>query len=295
MMSTRMQGKKGYMAIKLDMKKAYDRVEWPFVEAMIRRLGFAELWIRLIMKCVTLMSYSVLLNGSPLRLITPTRGLRQGDPLSPYLFLLCVEGLRSLLNGANAEGKITGVPILAKGFQLSHLFFADDSLIFCQANFQEWGNILLLLKQYELASGQKLNSAKTVIFYSRYTRREFRDFINSTIGISATVSYEKYLGDAQRFILLRGSGIELEKKPDGWKKRFLSQAYKEVLLKAAMQAIPTYGMSIFSLPKTLCKSLNSLMNHFWWGKPDRTKGVHWMSWSWLGMSKQCGGMGGSEI
>jgi hypothetical protein len=193
-MSKRMKGKKGYMTIKLDMSKAYDRVEWGFLEAMMLRLGFAEQWVKLITRCVCSVSYAILLNGSPLEVFYPSRGLRQGDPLSPYLFLMCAEGLSSLLSRASQDGQISGVPISARGVKLSHLFFADDSLLFCRANFNEWGVVLKILQRYELASGQKLNSEKTSIYYSRNTRRAFKEFIQDSARIHASTSYEKYLG-----------------------------------------------------------------------------------------------------
>ena len=88
-------GKTGYMAIKLDMSKAYDQVELRYLENFMRKMGFNERWIGLIMVCVKIVTYSIMVNGEPQGLIHPTRGIRQGDPLSPFLFLLCTEGLHA--------------------------------------------------------------------------------------------------------------------------------------------------------------------------------------------------------
>ena len=96
-MKTSCTRKKGFMAINLDMSKCYNRVEWSFLERIFLKLGFQESLVALIMKCITTISYSILVNGKPKGMITPLRGLRQGDPLSPYLFLFYIEGLNSLL------------------------------------------------------------------------------------------------------------------------------------------------------------------------------------------------------
>jgi hypothetical protein len=150
-MSLKTKGKKGQMALKLDMSKAYDRVEWVFIEAVMRRLGFAEEWIRLIMMCLSTVSYSVLLNGVQCGQFNASRGIRQGDSLSPYLFLICAEGLSSLLQRADMERKIKGVAASRGGPRLTHLFFADDSLLFCQASVQNCEALCNILQVYEEA------------------------------------------------------------------------------------------------------------------------------------------------
>jgi hypothetical protein len=299
-MDTRLKGKKGFMAIKLDMSKAYDRVEWNFLEAIMRKMGFATQWIDLIMACVRSVSYSILVNGVPQERIFPSRGLRQGDPLSPYLFLLCAEGLSSLLSSAEQRGTITGLPVARGGTHLSHLFFADDSLLFCRANFLEWCAIHDILEVYERASGQQINRDKTAIFFSRNTKQAFRDYICSIPGFSVSKGYEKYLGlpslvgraKRKTFADIKG---RVRSRLQGWKEKFLSQAGREILIKAVIQAMPTYSMSVFQLPKTLCRELNVLMNKFFWGHQEKDSRILWQSWKQMGLSKHKGGMGFRDL
>ena len=126
-------GNSGYMALKLDMSKAYDRVEWSFLRVVMIKMGFNDRWVALVIECITLVTYSLLINREPLGDIKPSRGIRQGDPLSPYLFLLCSEGLHRMIQKATERGEIQGVSIYRNGPKLTHLFFADDSLLFCRA------------------------------------------------------------------------------------------------------------------------------------------------------------------
>lgn len=102
----------------------------------MEKLGFRRRWIDLIMKCITTLQYSVLLNGQPSNVLTPTRGLRQGGPLSPYLFLLCVEGLGLMLHTAEVEGTVKGVVMCRGGASINHLLLADDCIAFCKSNIQ---------------------------------------------------------------------------------------------------------------------------------------------------------------
>ena len=161
----KINGKMGQMALKLDMNKAYDKVEWEFLERAMRHLRLRERMVSLIMSCISTASYFVLPTGQPVGNIKPSRGLRQGDPLSPYLFLMCGMGLQSLLNKAEVEGHIRGVAICRNGPKVSHLFFVDDSVLFCSAKEAECQKILDILATYERGLGQKINQEKTNIYF----------------------------------------------------------------------------------------------------------------------------------
>ena len=112
-------GTYGYMALKLDMSKAYDREKWYYLEGIMRKMGFRERWINLVMGCVKIVSYFVLVNGDPCGMIFPTRGIRQRDPLSLFLFLLCTEGLNGLIKKVELQGDIYGYSLCRRGPKLT--------------------------------------------------------------------------------------------------------------------------------------------------------------------------------
>lgn len=101
------------------------------------KMGFSKRWVNIMMLCVTSVTYSIYINGKPRGLLTPTRDLRQGDPISPFIFLFCAEDLSALLNQATRNKEIRGVATCPRGPKISHLFFANDSIIFCQATSEE--------------------------------------------------------------------------------------------------------------------------------------------------------------
>jgi len=266
----------------------------------MQRLGFANNWIKFIMACVSSVSYSVLINGNLVGNINPLRGLQQGDPISPYLFLLCVETLSSLLFKVENKGFVTGVPTSPRGPRLSHLFFADDSLLFCKANSVEWRRLIKILGVYEAGSGHKLNLQKTPLFFNRNTSIARKQEIVQLSRISEASRLDTYLGVLAWIGKNKGQAFKeiverVRKKLIDWKVKFLSQAEKEILLKAVVQGIPTYTMSVFQLSNSLCLELNRMLQNFWWGHMEKLSKIHWCSWEKLGKSKAMGGLGFRDL
>ena len=267
-MSNHNSKKSSYMALKLDMNKAYNRVEWCFLEDVMRKLRFSERWIAFMMVCVKIVSYSVLVNGEPKGLIKPSRQICQGDPLSPFLFLLCTKGLNNLLLKAASEGSLHGFALSRRSPKLMHLLFVDDSLLFCRSNINECQKVLDLLASYESMSGHQINRGKTSIFFSKSTTLDMRAEIKEALGVPEIVQYDKYLGLPSFVGKSKRESFDYIKeriwrKLQGWEESLLSQVGREVLIKVVVQAIPTYTMCCFKLPLGLCNEIEKLIRGFW--------------------------------
>ena len=236
------------VAIKTDMSKAYDRVEWNFLEALLLKMGFAEIWVSWIRWCVSSVSYQILLNGEPKGNVQPSRGLRQGDPLSPFLFILLTEALISQLRGAEEEGRITGLKIARASPAVSHLLFADESLFFCKADVQQCAELIRIIHLYGRASRQQLNLGKSSILCGSKVDQDTKRALKRALGIQREGGMGMYLGlpekicgsKRQVFAFIRD---RLNDRINSWSARLLSKGGKEVLLKLVAQALPTYVMT----------------------------------------------------
>lgn len=154
------------MAVKTDMSKAYDRIEWSFIRQVLQRLGFHANVISWIMECITTVSYSYLINDNVYGSVQPYRGIRQGDPLSPYIFILCGEVLSGLCSKAAREGNLQGIRVANGSPRINHLLFADDTMFFCLATEDSCNTLKQILVKYEKASGQQINKGKSAITFS---------------------------------------------------------------------------------------------------------------------------------
>jgi hypothetical protein len=222
------------------------------------QLGFNNQWVNLIMRCVDSVKLSVRINGHISEAFTPSRGIRQGDILSPYLFLLCAEGLSCL-------PKYSGPQFLSKGIRvgihapwISYLLFADDCLVFTQASDRGANRLRELILTYQEGSGQMVNMAKSAIFFSGNCEDMVKSSVKGILRIDTEALGGKYLGLPTA--IGRSSKEAFEPIPSkirgligGWSERLLSCAARETLIKSVAQAIPTYSMSCFLLAPDTCK------------------------------------------
>jgi len=291
----RSKRKKGFVAFKLDLEKAFDNVNWEFLSSCLHDFGFPDATIKLIMHCVTSPTFSVLWNGNKLTSFKPTHGLRQGDPLSPYLFILCMEKLSLVINNVVLQGNWDPIRMSATSPHLSHLLFADDVLIFSKAKNSQVRFIKDLFDKFSQALGLKINLSKSRAFYSLGIPHQKITNLTSLSGIRSTTSLDKYLG----FPILKGRPkksdfnfiIEkMQTRLASWKNKLLNRPDRLALASSILSSIPTYYMQINRLPQSICDDIDQTSRHFIW-KGANDKGVHLVGWNKIAKPKQIGGLG----
>ena len=186
--------KVGYAAMKVDMAKAYDRVEWKFIEKVMLRIGPHDRWVTLIMQCIKTVRFNILHDGEEIGLIISQRGLKQGDPSSPYLFTLCAEALSALMHSKESRGQIYGCKIARGAPSITHLFLADDCFINFRANEAEANVIKQILSVYGGAIEQRVNHHKSSTSFSNNVDQIERAMICSVLEVQRTTYHGKYIG-----------------------------------------------------------------------------------------------------
>ncbi|KAE8708292.1 hypothetical protein F3Y22_tig00110348pilonHSYRG00365 [Hibiscus syriacus] len=270
-------------AIKLDMEKAYDRVEWGFLLDVMLRMGFDCSFVNLVRKCISTVSFQVRINGVLSDSFIPERGLRQGDPLSPYLFLFCAQGLSALLLKAQSRNEIKGIRASIRGPRISHLLYADDNPLFVKNSMEEVCKVKSILNQYEKASGQKVNFEKSSIYFSPNTPDADRMRFFNELGVVEASEPGNYLG----LPLAVGKGKRVafnfirdktEKRIQGWTKRLLSFGGREVFIKSVVQALPAYAMSCYLIPDGVIEDIRSQARSYWWSGKQNERGWALVAW-----------------
>ena len=213
------------------------------------------------------MPSSLLINGGKTRSFKPKKGLRQGDPLSPSLFILCQEVLARMLDREFLEGRISGVKASPNGPTLTHVMYADDIVLFSKADSREASSLNNCLEKYCTWSGQQINRAKSGLAFSKASSKPAMQGVKQLLQMKSLNRETKYLGAPMFLKKSRTKDFhfleeQLEAKLKGWRSKCLSWAGRCTLIKSVAQAIPSYTMSTFEVPSKTCNNLDSLIRRF---------------------------------
>ncbi|GJW56322.1 RNA-directed DNA polymerase, eukaryota [Tanacetum coccineum] len=290
--------KKQAMFFKVDFAKAYDSVRWDYLLDILHAFGFGPNWCRWIRGTFTSSMASILVNGSPTSEFPFCCGLKQGDPLAPYLFILIMESLHISFSRVVDDG-------LFKGFQLhgsvniSHLFYADDAMFIGEWSEQNLHNIVKVLNCFHLASGLKINIAKSQVLGVGVSQNVVVQAANR-IGCAVLNTPFRYLGVTVGECMSRKSawvGLvnKLQARLSKWKVKTLSIGGRLTLLKSVLGASPIYYMSIFKVPKGVLKTMESIRSKFFNGVDSSDRKISWVAWDNVLASKLNGGLGVSSF
>lgn len=245
-------------------------------------MGFPTHLTQLIVRSISSVFYQILINGQSLSTFTPDRGLRQGDPLFPYFFILCANVLFGVIHKEVSSGTIHGLKVARSAPPISHLLFADDNLVFTRAHPNEVDTVLMVLSTYEKVSGQVVNLEKSKSSFIRNVLEMDKNMICNRMVVKTMKAHSRYLGLPIPFGRFKKAIFSfvidrISKKLKGWREKCLSRAGMETLIKAIAQAIPNYIMGCLKFPEGYCKEIESMIVRFWWGSRETDRKIHWMS------------------
>ena len=286
------------ITIKVDIAKAFDTLSWEFLFTCLEGLSIPPLFIRWLKACICTTSFMVSYNGSVNGYFKGKRGLRQGDPLSPYLFVIAMNFLSLMLKKAAADNKFK-YHYKCKETKLTHLSFADDLLIFIDGSMESVQHVLMVLREFELRSGLKVNMEKTSFFASGLTEQESQ-LIQATTGMHMGSLPVRYLGvplDSKKLSLTSAEPLlhQIKAKFSSWSVKTLSFAGRLLLIKTVIAGINTFWCSTFILPKACINRINSLCSVFLWKGDVESRNTARVSWETVVLPKDQGGLGIKDL
>jgi ribonuclease HI len=272
----------GNVALKIDITKAFDSLEWNFLLKVLKLYGFNETfcnWIHVILQSAYL---SVSINGKSHGYFQCNRGVRQGDPLSPLLFCLAEDVLSRSISNLVSQGRLNLIKGTRNVTVPSHSFYADDLMIFCKGNIAGLRALKELFNRYALESGQVINNAKSTIFHGSITNRRLLsivDLLNFKVGSLPFL----YLGvpifkGKPKVLHLQPIADKIKLKLSAWKASLLSIAGRIQLIKSVIQSMLTYSISLYSWPVSLLKDLERCIRNFIWSGDIEKRKLVTISW-----------------
>jgi hypothetical protein len=296
-LDSRIKSEEPGVLCKLDMEKAYDHVDWSFLLYLLRRCGFGEKWCSWIQHCISSVRFSVLINGVPSGFFGCSRGVRQGDPLSPFLFVLVMEAFSRMLGAFTERGLISGFSVGSSGqdrVNVYHLLFADDTLVFCGANTSQIRHLGALLVCFEAVAGLKVNLSKSILIPVGHVENVGQ--LAGLLGCGFGEVPLKYLGlPLGASFKLKSMWVGLEdmmlRRLAPWKRLYLSKGGRVTLIKSTLSNMPTYMLSLFPIPIAVAKRLEKIQRDFLWGGMNDDFKYHLVEWDKVCTPIDEGGLG----
>ncbi|GKB32479.1 RNA-directed DNA polymerase, eukaryota [Tanacetum coccineum] len=290
--------KKQTMIFKVDFEKAYDSVRWDYLDDILKKFGFGEKWCTWIRNCLISSKGSILVNGSPTMEFQFHKGLKQGDPLSPFLFILIMESLHISVNRVVEAGLFRGVQV-GNAIHVSHLFFADDAVFLGHWSDSNIDTILRILDCFYHASGLKINMSKSKLMGISVHRDNVAQAAQK-IGCDILQAPFSYLGSKVGSLMSRIQSWDetinlIVARLSRWKMKTLSIGGRFTLIKSVLGSLPIYHMSLFRVPLQVLRKMESIRGRFFNGITQNGTKHSWVKWKNVLTSIQNGGLGVSSL
>ncbi|GJR51854.1 RNA-directed DNA polymerase, eukaryota [Tanacetum coccineum] len=290
--------KKETLIFKVDFEKAYDSVRWDFLDEVLSKFGFGEKWRKWIQCCLHSSRGSIIINGSPTEEFNFGKGLKQGDPLSPFLFILIMESLHLSFQRVVDEGYFHGIK-LHDSVNISHLFYADDVVFVGYWSNRNISTRTHVLECFYLAFGIKINMSKSKIMGIHVNIDNVNQaaenlgclvlkipfmFLGSIVG-----------GNMHRLSLWKDMIDRVKRRLSKWKMKMLSIGGRLTLVKSVLGSMPIFQLSLFKAPSGILKTLESIRRNFFNGLDGSSKKISWVNWNKVIAPKDKGGLGVSSL
>ncbi|KAL2893859.1 LINE-1 retrotransposable element ORF2 protein [Bienertia sinuspersici] len=284
--------------IKLDLRKAYDTVEWEFVQEMLESLGFPDQFTSWVMECISTPMFSLVLNGIPHGFFKSKRGLRQGDPLSPLLFVLCMEYFSRIMTKMTEDPQFRFHP-RCRGLGLTHLCFADDLIMCCRGDKYSIEKILQDFNAFSRVSGLKANNNKTEVYACGLKEEELQQIIKNSgfkrgslpfkyLGVP-TCSKKIGVGQCEKLVEAMTARIKT------WSSRHLSFAGRSQLINSVLLSIHQYWAQVFVLPTKVLRDIEKVCRAYLWNGEWFSESPGYIAWQNVCRKKKSGGLGFRNI
>ncbi|GJS57179.1 RNA-directed DNA polymerase, eukaryota [Tanacetum coccineum] len=290
--------KKRSIIFKVDFEKAYDSVRWDFLDEVLQKFGFGSKWRHWIQSCLKSSRGSILINGSPTEEFQFYKGLKQGDSLSPFLFILIMETLHISFKRVVEEGMFTGIK-LPNSVEISHMFFADDAVFigkWCDKNI---GTLTNVLECFRRASGLKFNMSKSKIMGVHVEQSTVSRAANSLgcLVLRAPFTYlgTKVGGNMHHIASWQEVVNKVKERLSKWKMKALSIGGRLTLIKSVLGSIPIFHLSIYKAPVKVLKELESIRRRFFHGHEQGKNKATWIKWEAVTSGKDQGGLGVASL